>query len=282
MSFNDDCGSLGGAGAPCRDAVGHHGILKLKGGALFDCEDALTVESPLEIHVDDLPYAVTMRTPGDDLALVAGFCLTEGLAVDAADFLRLERCDRGQDRVLVELAPAARRRTPASQRRRDFVSRSSCGLCGKEKMEDVYADVPSVPDGGALSMAALLEMKADFETRKPVFRVTGSTHQAAVYAADGACLASAEDVGRHNALDKAVGRVLLDGRRAEAFAVLASSRLSFEMVQKTVVLGARVLAGVSAATTLAAAFAETRNVTLVGFLRRDRMNVYTHRERIAP
>lgn len=263
------------------DAIGVHRTLKLKDGEVFTFDDDLTVEEPLEIHVDGLPYAVTMRMPGQDLELVAGFCATEGLVRSADDLLRLEHCAKGHDRVLVELRPEARERTAACERRRDFVSKSSCGLCGKEKMEDIYADVPPVSGADAVTMADVLRLKADFETRKTIFPVTGSTHQAAVYARGGECLAFAEDVGRHNALDKAVGRVLLDGRRADAHLVLVSSRLSFEMVQKAVVLGAQVLAGVSAATTLAAAFAESKNLTLVGFLRRNRMNVYTHRERIA-
>jgi len=277
MSFSDGTGD---GGARDNQAIGIHRTLKLKGGEVFVFDDELTVEEPLEIHLDGQPYAVTMRMPGDDLALVAGFCLTEGLVRAADDIVGLKHCPKGLDRVLVELHPRAHERTAACERRRDFVSKSSCGLCGKEKMEDIYTDVPPVPDGGATTMDDVLRLKADFETRKAVFQITGSTHQAAVYDEDGACLSFAEDAGRHNALDKAVGRVLLDGRQDRAFAVLVSSRLSFEMVQKAVVLGAKVLAGVSAATTLAAAFAESRNLTLIGFLRRDRMNVYTHRERI--
>ncbi|WP_084457845.1 formate dehydrogenase accessory sulfurtransferase FdhD [Desulfocurvus vexinensis] len=263
-------------------AVGLHPTLKRRSGEVFACDDELTVEEPLEIHVDAMPYAVTMRTPGDDLALVAGFCLGEGLARHAGDLLRLEHCPAGHDRVLVDLHPQARTRAPGSRARRDFVARSSCGLCGKQKMDDIHADLPPVPPGGSLPMDALLRLEADFRTRRPVFARTGSTHQAAVYDRHGACLAAAEDVGRHNALDKAAGRVLLDGTRERAFAVLVSSRLSFEMVLKAVALGARVLAGVSAATTLAVDFAQARNLTLVGFLRPGGMNVYTHRERVAP
>jgi len=253
-------------------------ILRLRDGRVAAEDDELAVEEPLEIVIDEATYAVTMRLPGDDAALVAGFCLSEGILARAEDIASIEACptDPGRIHLRTRSGPAS----VARPERRGFLSKSSCGLCGKEKLADIHADIRPVGGWTPLGADGVLARKADFEARKLVFPRTGSTHSAALYAAGGECLGFAEDVGRHNALDKAVGAALLAGTLGSAHLALVSSRLSFEMVQKAAAAGLEILAGVSAATTLAAHFAEAWNVTLVGFLRRGRMNVYARPGRI--
>ena len=253
-------------------------IVRLREGRVAEEDDDLAVEEPLEIVVDDATYAVTMRLPGDDVALAAGFCLSEGIIARAGDIASIESCPADPGRIHVRTRKDVSRVQPE---RRGFLSKSSCGLCGKEKLADIHADIRPVAGLAALDAEAVLARKADFEARKQVFPRTGSTHSAALYDRFGECLGFAEDVGRHNALDKAVGAALLARTLGVAHLALVSSRLSFEMVQKAAAAGIQILAGVSAATTLAAAFADRWNVTLVGFLRRGRMNVYAHPERIS-
>jgi FdhD protein len=252
-------------------------IVRLREGRVAEEDDDLAVEEPLEIVIDDATYAVTMRLPGDDTALAAGFCLSEGVIARAEDIASIDACPTDPGRIHLRTRKDATRTRPE---RRGFLSKSSCGLCGKEKLADIHADIRPVAGLSRLDADAVLARKADFEARKLVFPRTGSTHSAALYSAGGECLGFAEDVGRHNALDKAVGAALLAGTLETAHLALVSSRLSFEMVQKAAAAGIEILAGVSAATTLAAQFAERWNVTLVGFLRRGRMNVYAHPERI--
>lgn len=254
-------------------------ILRLRDGRVAAEDDDLAVEEPLEIVIDSATYAVTMRLPGDDAALVAGFCLSEGIIAKASDIAAIEACPTDPGRIHLHTRPD-HGRPAAAPKRRGFLSKSSCGLCGKEKLADIHADIRPAAGWTPLGADALLQRKADFEARKLVFPRTGSTHSAALYDSGGACLAFAEDVGRHNALDKAVGAALLAGTLPDAHLALVSSRLSFEMVQKAAAAGIEILAGISAATTLAASFAEHWNVTLAGFLRRGRMNVYARPGRI--
>ena len=246
---------------------------------LGEVVDDMAREEPLDIHVDGSPYAITMRLPGDDINLVTGFCLTEGLIDSADDLAGVEHCrgEQGEGRVLVTLR---RRAHGVRDRKGAYVSKSSCGVCGKQQLDEIYGHVPAVTGERVMGLRRVLGLKAAFESRKDIFPIVGSTHSAAVFDHGGEMVAFAEDIGRHNALDKAIG-ALVGGRLQErAYIAILSSRLSFEMVQKAAAAGIEVLAGVSAATTLAARFAEERNITLIGFLRRNRMNIYTHPKRI--
>lgn len=245
----------------------------------YELQDALAMEEPLEIVVDGAPYAVTMRMPGDDRHLVMGFLLTEGIIASADDILSMEYCQGslGERRMFVELRSG---RKQAELQRQEFLSKSSCGLCGKVSFGDVHTDVPRVPTAHVVSREALLSLKGVIETRQEMFRLTGATHFAAIFAAGHEMLAFAEDVGRHNALDKAIGVVLATGARERARVGIVSSRLSFEMVQKAGVLGLEVLAGLSVATNMAVDMAENLGITLVGQLKAARMNIYTHAQRI--
>lgn len=260
-------------------SVVRRAIRRLDDAGEHDVRDALAWEEPLEIVVDGAPYAVTMRMPGDDAHLVMGFLLTEGVIASRDDIQSMDYCQGalGERRIFVALRSG---RSQAKPRSKEFLSKSSCGLCGKVSFGDVHTDVPRVASVYTVSRETLLSLKAVIEARQALFQQTGGTHFAAIFDARHELLAFAEDIGRHNALDKAIGAVLAAGARNQACLGIVSSRLSFEMVQKAGVLGLEVLAGLSVATSLAVEMAENLGITLIGQMRANRMNVYTGVERI--
>ena len=257
-------------------------IVKYQNCGLESVQDELAVEEFLQIFVNGEPYAVIMRLPGDDLDLVRGFCYTEGLFRELGEIEWLGHCpeEDGANKVLVELAHPVGHQTNHSHETGTYISRSSCGLCGKSSVEGIYFPKKGVQNISACSVRTLMRVKADFEKQIGLFPRTGYTHSAAMYSYDRELLAFAEDVGRHNAMDKIIGRVLLNQKQNQAFLGLVSSRLSFEMVQKAVIIGLEIFAGISAPSSLAVQISSDYNLTLVGFLRESRMNIYTLQERI--
>jgi len=229
-------------------------------------EDRVAVEEPLEIRVDGEPLAVTMRTPGHDEELALGFLYGEAL-IDGPRRAGLTE-DLAANIVEVE-GPLLR--DPGARR---FYTTSSCGVCGKGALEEVAVQCPIVAPGPVVPrelLAALPDRLA-----QPGFEVTGGLHATGLFDAGGELLFAREDVGRHNAMDKVVGRALLDGLLPLTGRLLCvSGRLSFELVQKAAVAGAPVLVGVGAPSSLAVALAADRGLTLGGFARRGRVNVYT-------
>src|SRR5689334_23766601 len=234
-------------------------------------EDYVAVEEPLEIRVDGSPLAVTMRTPGHDEELALGFLYGEGLIDAPREAGLTEDFAVNTIEVAGPLAgdPGARR----------FYTTSSCGVCGKGALEEVavYAE-PAV--AGPEVDRALLATLPD-KLRQPTFERTGGLHATGLFDADGKLLLVREDVGRHNAMDKVVGRSLLDGRvPLHEYILCVSGRLSFELVQKAAVAGAPILVGVGAPSSLAVRLAAEQGMTLGGFARRGRVNVYTGAERV--
>jgi len=233
--------------------------------------DEVAVEEPLEIRVDGEPLAVSMRTPGHDEELAAGFLFGEAL-VERAPALG-PTPDFAVNTVEVR-GPLSR--DPGARR---FYTTSSCGVCGKGALEEVAVHAPPVPGGLRVPRGLVAELPD--RLRQPGFERTGGLHATGLFAADGALLAVREDVGRHNAMDKVVGWALGKGLIPLAEHVLCvSGRLSFELVQKAVRAGAPVLVGVGAPTSLAVSLAAECNLTLCGFARKGRMNVYTSAERL--
>lgn len=257
-----------------------HPTIRLCGTTSERVEDDLAVEEPLEIVVDGTPYAVTMRLPGRDEDLAVGFCFTEGIISRFEDIAAVQPCRSGASRIHVDLKHGPCGHQEAFLRRRQFVSTSSCGLCGKSKLEEIPCAARPTRAMTRVGLDDLMGLRHDFKNSQIVFPVTGSTHAAAVFDRSMRLLAAAEDIGRHNALDKAIGRILRQGLEEQAFLGLVTSRLSFEMVQKAGALGLEVLAGFSAATSLAVDLAQELRMTLIGFFKFDRMNVYTHPERL--
>ncbi|MGI8863877.1 MAG: formate dehydrogenase accessory sulfurtransferase FdhD [Solirubrobacteraceae bacterium] len=234
-------------------------------------EDVVAVEEPLEIRVDGEPLAVTMRTPGNDEELALGFLLTEGL-IDGARAATLSE-DLAANTIEV---PGPLLRDPGNRR---FYTTSSCGVCGKGALEEVAVLSAPLAPGPQVPRELVAHLPERLE--QPTFESTGGLHATGLFSADGDLLITREDVGRHNAMDKVIGRALLDGLvPLEGWILCVSGRLSFELVQKAAVAGAPILVGVGAPSSLAISVAEDRGLTLCGFARGSRVNVYTHPDRI--
>jgi FdhD protein len=233
--------------------------------------DRVAIEEPLEIRVGGEPLAVTMRTPGHDEELALGFLHGEGL-IDAP-------APAGPTADLAANVVEVQARLLADPGRRRFYTTSSCGVCGKGALEEVAVHADALPPGPVVArelLAALPERLA-----QPGFALTGGLHATGLFDAAGELLVVREDVGRHNAMDKVVGRALLDGALPLHDRILCvSGRLSFELVQKAAVAGAPILVGVGAPTSLAVELAADRGMTLAGFARGDRVNVYTGAGRV--
>jgi FdhD protein len=235
--------------------------------------DLVAIEEPLEIRVDGSPLAVTMRTPGHDEELALGFLHGEGL-IDAVHVAG-PTGDLAANTIDVA-GPLAR--DPAA---RSFYTTSSCGVCGKGALDEVAVHAPLAVPGPAISRALLAALPDRLV--QPAFSRSGGLHATGLFEQDGTLLIVREDVGRHNAMDKVIGRALLDGLLPLHERILCvSGRLSFELVQKAAVAGAPVLVGVGAPTSLAVELASAQGMTLGGFARRGNLNVYTGAERLYP
>jgi FdhD protein len=223
----------------------------------------LLAEEPLSIRIQGNPYSVVMRTPGEEIAHVAGFCLGEGIIDAVEDYTSIAFCEGEATNVAtVTLTPARRELIGSILERRNYISQSSCGLCGKELVQDLYQSIRPVPDGVRMglrqAMASLNEMAAN----QPVRDRTRAAHAAALCDRDGNILCVAEDVGRHNALDKAIGKALLDGSLPNAALAVLSSRVSYEMVQKTARARIPMIFAVSRPTALAVELTSRLNMGL--------------------
>jgi len=235
-------------------------------------EDEVAVEEPLEIRVDGAPVAVTMRTPGEDEELALGFLHGEGLIDGPRE--AGPPADLAANTVEVT-GPLLRE--PSS---RSFYATSSCGVCGEGALEEVAVHAPQLPDGPRIARSLLADLPE--RLRQPAFEATGGLHATGLFDAAGELLLVREDVGRHNAMDKVIGRALRDGLLPLHGRVLCvSGRLSFELVQKAAVAGAPILVGVGAPTSLAVQLAADREMTLCGFARAGSLNTYTGDERVA-
>lgn len=233
--------------------------------------DEVAVEEPLEIRVDDRPIAVTMRTPGHDEELALGFLHGEGLIEDAREAGPGPKLEANAVAVAGPLL-----RDPGE---RSFYATSSCGVCGKGAIEQVRVD--SQPLGAGPRVRRELLATLPDRLAQPAFELTGGLHATGLFDAAGDRILAREDVGRHNAMDKVVGRALLDGLVPLAELVLCvSGRLSFELVQKAAVAGCPILVGVGAPSSLAIELAAERGMTLCGFARAGDLNVYTRPERV--
>jgi FdhD protein len=233
--------------------------------------DAVAIEEPLEIRVDGRPLSVTMRTPGHDEELALGFLYGEGMIDGPRD------AGLTEDFALNTIEVAGPLLRDPGERR--FYTTSSCGVCGKGALEEVAVASAPLGPGPVVDRDLLAALPERLE--QPTFELTGGVHATGLFDPDGTLLLAREDVGRHNAMDKVVGRALLDGGLPLTERILCvSGRLSFELVQKAAVAGAPILVGVGAPSTLAIELARDRNMTLCGFTRRRRTNVYAGAERV--
>jgi len=255
-----------------------------QGKAPCEVLDTLAAEEPLEIRVRGRSVAVTMRTPGHDAELAAGFLLTEGVIRRAEDVLDIAPCaatdaDSHGNVLNVFLAPSVEVDF-ASLTRHVFAS-SSCGVCGKASIEAVQLQFPALKDRFKVSARVLAGLPDRLRAAQAVFEQTGGLHAAGLFDAKGALRVAREDVGRHNAVDKVIGHALLAGwLPLSRHILLVSGRASFEIMQKALAAGIPVVAAISAPSSLAVEFARASGQTLAGFLRGGTMNVYSHPERV--
>jgi FdhD protein len=266
--------------------IGAGSIIHRKENGDHEClTDEVAIEEPLEMRIDGTALATTMRTPGNDEELAAGFLLSEGIVRTRADLRAIATCaiPASLGNVInIELASTARF-TPAAVQRFGTIS-TSCGLCGKTSIEFIRQQFPPIDlaDLKQIPEAILLELPNRLRNSQSNFARTGGIHAAGIFDLSGNPLVVREDIGRHNAVDKAIGRAFLDGLLPlNNHVLMVSGRSSLEIVQKALAAGIPIVSAVSAPSSLAVNFARECGQTLIGFLRPPTFNVYSHIERIA-
>jgi FdhD protein len=251
--------------------------------------DWIVIEEPLEIRAQGpgqkpTSVAVTMRTPGNDAELAVGFLYTEGLVLSRADVVASRDCVSPSGAAACNVVQVALSRPfDSSILKRNFFATSSCGVCGKATLDQIAVRCPPVGPGPVVGRSILMGLPGAMREAQTVFDRTGGLHAAGLFDQAGRLIALREDVGRHNAVDKLVGRAFLDGELPLAGRImLVSGRTSFEILQKAAVAGVPIVCAVSAPSSLAVSVADRLGITLVGFLRGASFNVYTHPGRIDP
>ena len=288
-------------------------VTRVTGGVVSRTSDVAAAEEPLDIRLHGRSFAVIMRTPGEDRALAAGFLLSERIIRSADDIGAIEHCRHPDETkahhvVDVYLAGDAAARVPRLlEARRQFMANSSCGVCGRATIDELAAGLAPLAAGARVHADVIRDLPGRLRARQATFDETGGLHGAALFAGDGTLITSAEDVGRHNAVDKLFGsqlfedtgvtgvRSLFSNPGTEAVpqvddrdltpvsskVLMVSGRVSFEIVQKAWLGGVPVVAAVSAPTSLAVELAEEAGITLLGFVRGESFNIYSHPSRIA-
>ncbi|HXG55819.1 MAG TPA: formate dehydrogenase accessory sulfurtransferase FdhD [Vicinamibacterales bacterium] len=284
MSNGPEPSPSAGLGASPRKTVR---LRRITDSGAIDVEDVAAVEEPLEIRLHDQAFAVIMRTPGADRPLAAGFLLAEGVITSGDELGAVEHCrhpdhPEGHNVVNVFLLGEAAVALPGRlAERRHVVANSSCGICGRMTIESLQTRASALPQTGTIDRAVVHGLPGQLRARQPLFDETGGLHGAAIFTFGGDCVAAAEDVGRHNAVDKVVGDRLLDGRLPlDGHALVVSGRVSYEIVQKAWLAGIEVICAVSAPSSLAVELAEQAGITLVGFARPPGFNLYSHPARL--
>lgn len=264
------------------------GVTRVGDGAITHDNDVAATEEPLEVRLHGKPFAVIMRTPGMDRELAAGFLLSEGIVRSNAELGAVEHCrhpHHPEAHNIVDvylLGDAAAGLQAALEERRNILTNSSCGLCGRVTIDSLQVRAAKLPLDVTVDRAVLASLPDRLRERQVVFEATGGLHAAALFTSDGSCDVAAEDVGRHNAVDKAVGAMLLQDRVPLDGRILAvSGRASFEIVQKAWMASVAIVCAVSAPSSLAIELAEEAGITLLGFVREGAFNIYTHPSRVA-
>ena len=262
-------------------------VTRVRNGLRSIDSDRAATEAPLEVRLSNRPFSVIMRTPGSDRELTAGFLFSEGVVKRAADLGSIE-CDadsRGEqagnfvDVTLADQSAVTLDRLLAE--RRNVTTNSSCGMCGRVTIDSLRIDAPPLPVSWTVAAPTLIGLPDQLRRAQTVFDSTGGLHAAGLFRHDGQLETSAEDVGRHNAVDKVVGRMLLMNRLPlQECLLFVSGRTSFEIVQKAFLAGISLVAAVSAPSSLAIELAQSSGMTLIGFLRGPNFNIYSHSERI--
>jgi len=243
--------------------------------------DALACEEPLEIRVDNQPVTVTMRTPGHDNELAAGFLLSEGLITRPEHIAKIEPYPRNKDKNVLNVFLSTEIEIDFKRLTRHVFMSSSCGLCGKATIEAVHQHFPKITSRISVTAKVLQDLPSKIRERQSTFDKTGGLHAAAIFDTSGKLIVSREDIGRHNAVDKVLGHAFLNGLYPlNKHILLVSGRASFEIMQKALAARTPIIAAVSAPSSLAVEFAIESRQTLIGFLRDHRMNIYSHPNRV--
>lgn len=265
-------------------------ITKMTASAVSEADDMLAAEEPLEIRLEYGPedgriqksISVTMRTPGNDFELASGFLYTEGIIHHGSDITGIKHCNGANENVVrVMLSPSVQ--PDISKLERNFYTTSSCGVCGKSSIEAVRTtcNIPPSEDTLQVSSALVYTLPDTLRQQQAVFDSTGGLHASALFDMEGNILLMREDVGRHNALDKLIGAALETGMLPlDNHILLLSGRASFELIQKAIMAGIKIVAAVGAPSSLAAQMADENGMTLIGFLRGERFNIYTGGQRV--
>ncbi len=265
-------------------------VVRVRAGERREGRDAVAVEAPLEVRLHGRPFAVVMRTPGQDRELAAGFLLSERVIETADDLGAIEFCrdlpgERSADDQVVNVllaGPAAETVDDRLSERRETMANAACGVCGRLTIDTLGRGLVPLPASAPVSEAVLLSLPTRLRTVQPAFEATGGLHAAGLFDSGGTLAAAAEDVGRHNAVDKVIGRMLMADRLPLAECVLCvSGRVSFEIVQKAWCAGIPIVAAVSAPSSLAIDLATRAGITLIGFARDGGGNIYSHPDRVA-
>lgn len=270
-------------------SVVHTTIKKVNAEGISDATDQLATEEPLEIRIDYMAVSkrvqqsisVTMRTPGNDEELAIGFLYTEGIISSLADIIDTKHTNSNKNIVLVSLHDHVS--VAINMLERNFYTTSSCGVCGKASIEAIrtVCPIPDSFDTLRISSSLIYSLPDILRKQQAVFEHTGGLHGCAIFDSNGALILSREDVGRHNALDKLIGAALnVQMLPLDKHILLLSGRASFELVQKAIMAGIKVVAAVGAPSSLAVEMAEEWGITLIGFLRGERFNIYSGAERI--
>lgn len=266
-------------------------INRWESGRWTESPDAVVTEEPLQLMLNGEPLSVVMRTPGDDIELVLGLMYAEGIIRSASEIRALRiSAEAGETSSAISVEPSLVESNqvdvqlagdPRRKPERSMLSSSACGVCGATMIDDLRRDLAPLPAGPQIEPAVLPPLIDRLRSGQGVFERTGGLHAAGLFDARGELLALREDVGRHNAVDKVVGRMLLAGKLPASHSILVvSGRAGYEIVQKSITAGIPILAAVGAPSSLAVQLAREFNQTLIGFLRGDRYNVYTGAERL--
>lgn len=244
-------------------------------------DDALVVERPVEFRLSGVPVAVLMRSPGDDEVLARGFALSESIIFHPSEFITIERAGQAEDDDRWDIVLKPDVAIDPEQFRRNTYTSSSCGVCGKASIDAVRIAAPILPPGPKLSRTMISQMPETMRVVQSEFQLTGGIHAAAAFTQDGDLVAVHEDIGRHNAVDKLIGHLAKDHWPLHEFVMMVSGRISFEIVQKSGVVGIPIVCGVSAASSLAAELGDELGMTVAGFVRDGSFNVYCGADRIS-
>ena len=256
-------------------------VIRCEKGLCQDSDHELIQEEPLVIRVDDKPYSVVMRTPGEEIAHAAGFCLGEGLVDSRNDFAAVGFCqDLDPNVVEVRLKPERREKVPDILERRGFVSQTSCGICGKEMVKDLYQTLIPAEHNIQIDIDKIFVCIDKLSENQAYYSRTRGSHAAMLVDSRLNTLSFAEDVGRHNALDKAIGKLLLGGNLKDAVMVILSSRISYELVQKSARAHLPIMVSESRPTGLAVEMGQTLNMTLACTAKESELIIFCGEKRI--